>query len=519
MQYKNVFKVFAATYMAAVALAKDNCQDIKEIILPKYDYADNFIERCEMNRNGEVTALTLNNRSALLDEDMLKDIFSFSTITDLAYSIEASWASLPDEYILTDFYIDKLKKLEKFSFDLNIYAGSVRGHFVVHKMIDSKAFKALKNVKDFSLSRVDLTQDNINAISELTNLRKLQFHDCVYAKVNYDVLANLKNLTKLQMTNDYSSYLNYFRHHSLEEFPSFVFSLSKLNELVLSGHQFIDIPDEFSKLKNLGNLNLVGNRIYSTIPESINTLTKLKYANFIDNINLYEKALTNASLKNAKYNKDYDLCKPKDANVEYLNKYSFKDCSSEEVKVNQCKDVITYLHGRNPSYDEDLSFDKVEDIKECRTNQNGEITVLSIENQNLTKEEVEKIIGYKTITSLVYSICDESYFTRNPEYDAFPDKITKLFNLRKLTLSGANNFGTYISSIPKNFLKKLKGVTELEFETVKLSNNNIKELATLTNLNKLSINYCSSPEGYFTKLNNLCKKTQCYVNEELQVPK
>jgi len=504
--------------MATLALAKDNCQEIKDILNAESKNSDNLIERCEMNDNGEVTALTFVNQAAIIPENVVEKIFSYSTITDLAYKIDSIWSYLPEENVLSDFYVDKIKNLEKFSFDCNLYADSIRGNYVVHKTFDSKALKALKNVKDLTISHVELTQDNINAISELTNLRKLQFHDCNYANVNYDILANLKNLTKVQMTNSYSSYLNYFRTNALREFPSFVFSLSKLNELVLSGHQFIDIPDEFSNLKNLGNLNLVGNRIYSTIPESINTLTKLKYANFIDNINLYEKALTNASLKNAKYNKDYDLCKPKDANVEYLNKYSFKDCPSEEVKINQCKDVITYLHGRNPSYEKYGSFDKVEDIRKCRTNQNGEITDLLIENQHLSKEEVEKIISYKTIINLVYIIAEESYSTRNPEYDAFPDKITKLSNLRKLTLVGANNFGTYISSIPKNFLKKLKGVTELEIETVKLSNNNIKELATLTNLNKLSINYCDGPEGYFTKLNNLCRKTQCYINEELHVP-
>jgi len=491
MQFRNIFKALAATYLASFALARDDCAELDDHTGLTYGIV---LNRCEMNNNGEITALTLVNRNLRIPDEEIKRIFStYNTITDLEYTIYGTSSYLRD-YIVSDFYIDKLKNLEKFYFDFNSYSQSVRGEFQNYSPIDSKAFKKLNKIKEFSLAHIELSQDNIDEISKLTNLRKLDLIKCVYNRVNYDNLVNLTNLTSLKMENG-------DKENGLKEIPNFVFS-SNLKEIIITGHQIVDIPDEFSNLKNLGNLNLSKNRIYSSIPESIQNLPKLKYANFIDNVNLYGKALTNPSLKNAKYDKDYDLCKPED--VEYLNKYSFRNCTPEDLtnQTNQCKDIFRFINNQN----------NIKNILNCRTNEKGEVTFLNIWNYSLNEEEVNKIISYDGITSLIYTINEYNYGSDIPEYDVFPLKITSLPNLSELKLVGARYFGELITTIPKNYLKKLKNITKLNLDTVILSQNNIDEIITLPKLKQLNIYMKKNEKLNLNKLNKLCKSIKCSIN-------
>ncbi|OUM68752.1 hypothetical protein PIROE2DRAFT_3438 [Piromyces sp. E2] len=70
------------------------------------------------------------------------------------------------------------------------------------------------------------------------------------------------------------------------------------------------LPDELSNLKNLEVLNLSNNDLKS-IPESLNTLSKLKEVYFSGE-SLEGKILTNASLEKCYYSNEAALCKTKE---------------------------------------------------------------------------------------------------------------------------------------------------------------------------------------------------------------
>jgi len=73
MQYKNVLKVFGVAYMASFALARDDCLAIKKEIT---DYELIFpIQKCTMNKKGEVTSLQIFDVDYRVDENTLKNIF------------------------------------------------------------------------------------------------------------------------------------------------------------------------------------------------------------------------------------------------------------------------------------------------------------------------------------------------------------------------------------------------------------------------------------------------------------
>ncbi|OUM62717.1 hypothetical protein PIROE2DRAFT_10926, partial [Piromyces sp. E2] len=165
-----------------------------------------------------------------LNEEDIKELLSFNTITSLSYYK---------------------------SYDI--------------KGIDTelKLISNLKNLKElilqgFEIDRSDITEEGIKLISQLTNLEKLcDFEDRV---VSLKPLENLKKLKEFTMYNV----------NIIKEFPSNIPSLNYLNihDMILTQEQF----NAITSLTNLNELSLNGRNIESKmkeIPESIFTLSKL----------------------------------------------------------------------------------------------------------------------------------------------------------------------------------------------------------------------------------------------------
>jgi len=166
------------------------------------------------------------------------------------------------------------------------------------------------------------------------------------------------------------------------------------------------------------------------------------------------------------------------------------------------------------------------DIKEseidCSTNDNGEINNLTINNNDLTKEQVDKIFSYdlKNLTTLDYTI-NVGYSStpspnEHPGYSEFPSSINNLKSLENLVLTYYNAvhpcssdcLNMYLTTIEKNTLKDLKNLKSLTLDGVNVSQDNIEEIAILNNLESLTfINSFLSESMNYSSLSKLEKLT------------
>jgi len=164
----------------------------------------------------------------------------------------------------------------------------------------------------------------------------------------------------------------------------------------------------------------------------------------------------------------------------------------------------------------------------CLSNTEGKIDELEINDQNLTKDDLEKILSYDSITnfSYIFNIENVHIYENGEVQEKMPDTIDKLTNLKNLKnlqqlnihyLASDNQCSTYcpilyLGSIEKNILKDLK-IKSLQLEGIKMDQDIIREISSLTELESLSINdspldNCSD----FTPFSNLDKLTYLKID-------
>jgi len=139
--------------------------------------------------------------------------------------------------------------------------------------IPRNVLKTAKNVNKISINGFNISQRNINEISNLTKLIDLVIDSCtVDYSMDYTKLKNLKNLITLILStvfikDESVKYLN--------EIPESVCQLKKLNYLSLYRNDITSLPKCIKNLKNLETLNLNLNKLQS-LPKVIGNLIKLK---------------------------------------------------------------------------------------------------------------------------------------------------------------------------------------------------------------------------------------------------
>jgi len=171
---------------------------------------------------------------------------------------------------------------------------------------------------------VQFTQDSINEIANLSNLKELIITDSGFTNsVDYNSLKKLKKLTTLEIVSKDNQ-------EKFEEIPEFVYSLTNLKRLVIKGQNIDIIPNKLSQLTNLEYIDFSFNTIDSELPESLNSLSKLKYINFEGNRNLTGKTLTNDNLEFCFYEKHFTLCKAKDMQCLDNLGLNFNECVADD---------------------------------------------------------------------------------------------------------------------------------------------------------------------------------------------
>jgi len=136
-------------------------------------------------------------------------------------------------------------------------------------------FGKLKKLKYLDLSCNYTRQEDLEMISKLDNLEYLNLTGNEISELP-DSFGKLLKLKSLVIDNRWAEGCPV--GSSLKKFPKVIFSLTRLENLVLSGQGIDHIPKEIGKLKKLRRLNLYANS-FKSLPESIDNLRELEYLN------------------------------------------------------------------------------------------------------------------------------------------------------------------------------------------------------------------------------------------------
>ncbi|HHG86538.1 MAG TPA: leucine-rich repeat domain-containing protein, partial [Bacteroidetes bacterium] len=156
---------------------------------------------------------------------------------------------------------------------------------------DLSRFSQLQEIRFLRIKKPELSRK----ILDLKNLKKVSWIACEsvgnlgawkgLANVQQiDLIGKVKGLDELLEKARFSLRLKHLALHnmSLSGLPKSIFQLDQLKTLDLTGNQLATLSDAFGKFKNLERLILVDNN-FSTIPEVLKRLPKLKWVDFYGN--------------------------------------------------------------------------------------------------------------------------------------------------------------------------------------------------------------------------------------------
>ncbi|ORX82658.1 hypothetical protein BCR32DRAFT_162166 [Anaeromyces robustus] len=173
------------------------------------------------------------------------------------------------------------------------------------------------------------------------------------------------------------------------------------------------------------------------------------------------------------------------------------------LKLDECERLKNYLSSKKS-------------IISCRNNDEGKIDYLSIDNHDLTEDDINEIFSYDSITSLTYEV----RMMYEPPYRNIPTSINNLKNLEILQIYYDDYINEcsrycpefYLNIIEKNTLKDLKNLKDLIISGIMITQDNIDEISTLTNLESLDFYHSSLGSSLdYKPLSNLDKVTSLYI--------
>jgi len=385
----------------------------------------------------------------------------------------------------------------------------------VKRYFDPLFITYFDNLNSLNLIEYTFTQENINYITSLTNLKELTFGYCGFdEKVTLDNISNVKTLEKLSIlgtTEHCSEEVDLFSDYycPLTVIPKSIFTLSGLKELSITDQSESDITIELpslidiNKLTNLEFLDLHGNSL-STIPSSIGDLNKLI------NLDISDNKLTELPSSFGNLTSLEKLVLGKN-NINELPS-SFGNLSS-----------LKYLDIQNEYSDNEKSLNSLPDSFGNLKN----LEYLYIDNCNL-KELPDSMRNLKNLKDLKLTDCKLSTFPpvlsdltglenlsiiSNNMVDEVPMSLSKLSNLQEIHI-GFNDFiqlPSSIGSLPN--LKILNAEYSNKLESLPESFGNLENLEELYLLN---CGIKSLPDS-LSNLKSL-KKLQMSENQLTTVP-
>jgi len=530
------------------------CNDLY-VYLENLGYREVF-NGCKMNDQGEITELGL--YPYCLNDEQLNSVFSIAS---------NSLETLKFNRLFIDWDIDDRDVFNiMFRFGCSRILSNVDmlGQFTNLKNLDLYGFRNLdvatlanlpNSIETLLLGSLTLTQEMVDALGKLTNLKSLTFEQTVIGEeLDFSAFKNLKHLTKLEIFNpSYDSYvqeslLKYSRYlkklsidggkygtSSLDSLSS----MTKLEELELNNALF-DEDATFSSLKHLKNLTsltiyCVGNSLksFSSGLFYLTKLKKLSLANlgdvaYFSSSSSPNKFLNWSNLRNLEYLLLYnigssfkteylgDIRNLKEAhlsknyftslsnNIGNLKKLEILDLSNNNLTelpqgIGKLRNLKNLILNRNNLVSLPDEFGNLKNLEQLTLN-NNKLTSLPETLGNLT--HLQKLMAtYNEIERLPSSIGNLSSLV---EFNFGFNQIAELpISIGNLNVSGLNFYQNNIERIPEE-VGNMKNLVNLYLPYNKVTNipaslGNLENLETIYLNNNLIDDYL--PES----LNNLPK--------------
>jgi len=487
------------------------CNDI-------YEYLDSqgiseSLYDCEVNEKEEVIELKI--YASCFTNEQLKTVLSYNTIETLEIdiidrsSLNYGCNSYPTNYEI----FNTLTNLKSFSL-----VGA--NGFLINVLPNiSKQLKMLQiGGKDFS-EDLNLTQDLVDSLSELSNLNSLKFTNTIFSKkIDYSKFENLKKLTFLEIEFDFNN-PDYIQENLLKYCNSLkklvisdgifneksfnaISNLANLEELELEYYEFEEgaVFSSINKLKNLKTLSL-------TCPLAIgfnkhDLSSNLFYLTKLKRFSIRNCSITFTPLKNSP---SWSNLK----NLEYLRIYTSDDEYRDDAfdykylgDIPSLKEV--YINGKGYS-------NITENIGNLKNLEILDLSYNSIDSLPKAIGGLEKLRELNLHSNDLISIPEEIGNLKNlkdfritfNELTSLPESIGNLYNLERFWASY-----NYIINIPESIgnLSKLtylelnknqiteipKSIGDLMIDSLNFESNNIEripdEVGNMKNLIKINLN-------------------------------
>jgi len=243
-----------------VAGYKGECEQFKQFL--KEINSEITIKKCTTNDAEQMNMVNLTGQN--ISQIVIDKIATYKNLETVSFNKINNY---PANLDFKPLHIKKVSIYNLGDGRRNIYSG---------KYLQSDSLKTLKNIENLRIAGYNISQNNINDISTLTNLKHLEFFQCGYDKnLNYNEFKSFKNLEYLYLTN-------YENQNSIGEFPEVICKLKKLQYLQLTEGTITTIPKCISNLKKLEILDLFSNNI-KEIPVEFSKLTALVELNISHN--------------------------------------------------------------------------------------------------------------------------------------------------------------------------------------------------------------------------------------------
>jgi len=176
---------------------------------------------------------------------------------------------------------------------------------------------------------------------------------------------------------------------------------------------------------------------------------------------------------------------------------------SEDLE-GECKELFEFFDYRNNT-----------SLIGCEVNDEGKVDTLVLSSYTITEECVKKALSYDTITKLTYHKEGANPY-HDPVYKDFPPEIANLTNLEDFTFT-FGGFKDYVKTgIGAGRLKLSKSLKRLSIYGIVVTQANIDDISTLTNLEDLDLKYFNIPSNGFDAdpLKSLTKLTSLKLRNE-----
>jgi len=378
-------------------------------------------------------------------------------------------------------------------------------HETYHKGTIKKGYlKNFKSVASLTLSYIKLSQDNIDEITSMHNLQTLILNECEFNGLDFKPIKKLEVLESLDITSRSGNY----------EYGG-------------------DINSGIIKyFEELETINIKGYEISQANMDEICSLTNVRYMDLelnkkINNECLKDMPVTHLDLSYYDHSMDGDEFD--EALVKSVEKLNLPDhlvsltYHNMDLTEDNCKEIASVT--KLQYLDQIVGSEKVpQDLEEFRKKYSGEdndeelshyvqydrindnLIINDYYQKNGTKYGAEQILNEykdKYIDNLEYNLVvvkevHNNIDTVDPVQDRdFPEEIFQFKDLILLTLayekveSDSSWHKTYHrGTIKKGYLKNLTSVIHLTLKNINLSQDNINELASLSNLYTLTLVEC-----------------------------